>query len=102
MMTSYARGDGLPTVAGQQPAGMLADDILSEGEGRVAALIVEASNPLLACSNPDGRLDRALGQLELLVLGGELLLVGGDDLLQQVVLLVLGLDVALCDAQHRR
>lgn len=64
MMAHYARGDGLPTVAGQQPAGMLADDIL---EGRVKALIVEASNPLLACPSPSGKLERALGALELLV-----------------------------------
>jgi anaerobic selenocysteine-containing dehydrogenase len=67
MMTSYDREDGLPTVSGQQPAGMLADDILCERPDRVTALIVEASNPLLACSNPDGRLDEALASLELLV-----------------------------------
>jgi len=64
MMTRHDRDDGLPTVSGQQPAGMLADDVLS---GRLRALIVEASNPLLACSNPGGRLDRALGELDLLV-----------------------------------
>jgi anaerobic selenocysteine-containing dehydrogenase len=67
MMTSYDRHDDLPTVSGQQPAGMLADDILSERQDRVTALIVEASNPLLACGNPDGRLDEALASLELLV-----------------------------------
>ena len=67
MMTSYDRPDDLPTVSGQQPSGMLADDILQDQEGRVTALIVEASNPLLACSNPDGRLDEALSSLELLV-----------------------------------
>jgi formate dehydrogenase len=43
---------------------MLAPDI---EEGRIRALIVEASNPLLACSNPNGRLERALAKLELLV-----------------------------------
>jgi len=67
MMTSYDRGDALPTVSGQQPSGMLADDILNDGPDRLTALIVEASNPLLACSNPDGRLDEALESLELLV-----------------------------------
>src|SRR5690606_11596952 len=46
------------------PAGMLADDILS---GRVTVLVVEASNPLLACGNPGGRLEEALRRLELLV-----------------------------------
>jgi anaerobic selenocysteine-containing dehydrogenase len=64
MMLSYDRDDDLPTVSGQQPSGMLADDILS---GDVTALIVEASNPLLACSSPGGRLERAFGKLELLV-----------------------------------
>jgi anaerobic selenocysteine-containing dehydrogenase len=67
MMLSYDRADELPTVAGQQPAGMLADDILGDAEERVTALIVEASNPFLACSNPDGRLEKAFEKLELLV-----------------------------------
>ena len=58
------RPDGMPSVVGLMPSGMLAPDI---EEGRVKAMIVEASNPLLACSNPDGRLDRAFGKLELLV-----------------------------------
>jgi anaerobic selenocysteine-containing dehydrogenase len=63
MQLRHDRADGLPTVSGQQPAGMLADDIL---RGDVTALIVEASNPLLACSNPDGRLDEAMSRLDLL------------------------------------
>jgi anaerobic selenocysteine-containing dehydrogenase len=67
IMLSTDRGDGLPTVAGQQPAGMLADDILCDDGERVTALIVEASNPLLACPNPDGRLEEAFKKLELLV-----------------------------------
>jgi anaerobic selenocysteine-containing dehydrogenase len=64
MMVRHDRGDALPTVSGQQPAGMLADDILS---GRVTVLVVEASNPLLACPNPSGKLDRALARIPLLV-----------------------------------
>jgi anaerobic selenocysteine-containing dehydrogenase len=67
MMTSLDRDDDLPTVSGQQPAGMLADDILRSDGAPVTALIVEASNPLLACSNPNGRLSKALSKLELLV-----------------------------------
>jgi formate dehydrogenase len=43
---------------------MLADDIVS---GQVTGLIVEASNPVLACSNPGGRLTEALASLDLLV-----------------------------------
>ena len=61
---SYDRSDGFPTVAGQQPAAMLATDIES---GKVRGLIVEASNPLLAVSNPSGRLTEALSRLDLLV-----------------------------------
>ncbi len=67
IMLSYDRDDDFPTVAGQQPAGMMADDMLREDGERVRALIVEASNPLLACANPDGRLEEAFKNLELLV-----------------------------------
>ena len=67
MRVHHARADGLPTVSGLQPSGMLADDILGDAPDSVSALIVEASNPLLACGNPDGRLARALEKLELLV-----------------------------------
>lgn len=58
------REDGLVSVVGLQPSGMLAEDLES---GRVRGMIVEASNPLLACSNPNGRLDRAFEGLDLLV-----------------------------------
>jgi len=69
---TWDREDGLPTVSGLQPSGMLADDILgdpakADDPKRIRAMIVEASNPLLACSNPDGRLDEAFASLELLV-----------------------------------
>ncbi len=64
MRLGYHRNDDLPTVSGQQPASMLADDILN---GDVGAMIVEASNPLLACSTPNGKLEGALEALELLV-----------------------------------
>ncbi|MEZ5573043.1 MAG: molybdopterin-dependent oxidoreductase [Halioglobus sp.] len=58
------REDGLISVVGLQPSGMLAEDLESK---RVRGMIVEASNPLLACSNPDGRLDKAFADLDLLV-----------------------------------
>lgn len=64
MRLGYHRNDDLPTVSGQQPAGMVADDILS---GEVGAMIVEASNPLLACGTPNGRLEDAMAELDLLV-----------------------------------
>lgn len=60
----FDRGDGYPTVAGQQPAALLADDIM---DGRVRGLVVEASNPVLAVNNPSGRLTEALARLDLLV-----------------------------------
>ncbi|MFK8049421.1 MAG: molybdopterin-dependent oxidoreductase [Halioglobus sp.] len=60
----FHRSDDLPTVSGQQPAAMLADDILS---GEVRGLFVEASNPMLAVPNPGNRLEQALADLELLV-----------------------------------
>jgi len=63
----YVRDDGLPCVCDNHPSGMLANDILSEREDRLTALIVEASNPLLACANPNGRLNHAFSELELLV-----------------------------------
>ncbi len=67
IMLSFDRDDSFPTVAGQQPAGMLADDILREDAERVRALIVDASNPLLTCPNPNGRLEEAFKKLELLI-----------------------------------
>ncbi|MCB1844894.1 MAG: molybdopterin-dependent oxidoreductase, partial [Halioglobus sp.] len=64
LTTRSDREDGLVSIVGLQPSGMLAEDLES---GRVRGMIVEASNPLLACSNPNGRLDRAFAGLELLV-----------------------------------
>lgn len=62
------RADGLPVVIDNHPSGVLADDILNEAPDKLTALFVEASNPLLACSNPGGRLDKAMSELELLVM----------------------------------
>ncbi len=64
LTTRTVRDDGLVSIVGLQPSGMLAEDMQS---GRVRGMIVEASNPLLACSNPDGVLDRAFAELDLLV-----------------------------------
>jgi anaerobic selenocysteine-containing dehydrogenase len=64
LTTRVDREDGLVSIVGLQPSGMLAEDIES---GRVRGMIVEASNPLLACSNPEGRLNRAFDSLDLLV-----------------------------------
>lgn len=56
----------LPEVMGELPVITLADEILTEGEGRVRALFVVGGNPVL--TNPDaGRLEEALASLELMV-----------------------------------
>jgi anaerobic selenocysteine-containing dehydrogenase len=67
LLVKYVRDDGLPCVVDNHPSGLLANDILNDRTDRLTALIVEASNPLLACSNPSGRLDEAFRKLKLLV-----------------------------------
>ena len=57
----------LPSVADTFPAGILADEILSPGEGQIRALFVVSGNPLLTVPNSNGRLERALSKLELAV-----------------------------------
>jgi len=61
------RADGLPVVIDNHPSNMLVDDIINSGDDGLRALIVEASNPLLACGNPGGRMEQGLEALELLV-----------------------------------
>ncbi len=55
-----------PEVLGEFPAAVLAEEILTPGDGQVRALFTFAGNPVL--SSPNGRqLDMALEQLELMV-----------------------------------
>lgn len=61
------RDDGFPVIIDNHPSNLLVDDITNRGDDRLRALIVEASNPLLACGNPNGRMEQALAELELLV-----------------------------------
>lgn len=58
-------GDFEP-VLGTMPANILADEILTDGPGKIRALIVTAGNPALSCANSD-RMQKALSELELLV-----------------------------------
>ena len=52
-----------PSSAGELPVAALAEEILTEGDGQIKALVTHAGNPVL--STPDGReLDRALASLE--------------------------------------
>lgn len=57
---------GLPEFAGELPVAALSEEILTEGKGRVRALMTFAGNPVL--STPNGtRLDRALRELDFMV-----------------------------------
>ena len=57
---------GVGSLFGERLSGTLADEILTEGKGRIRALIVDGGNPAL--SLPDQRKTvRALGALDLLV-----------------------------------
>ena len=56
----------LPEFNGELPISTMADELETEGEGQVRALLITAHNPVL--SAPNGRrLDRALSRLELMV-----------------------------------
>ena len=62
----HSRVAGHPEVKSELPAAALAEEIDTPGDGRLRALIVVASNPVL--SAPDGqRLDRALAGLDFVV-----------------------------------
>lgn len=61
-----SRVSGYPEVLGEFPAAAMAEEIETPGQGQIKALFVVAGNPVL--STPNGaRLDKALGQLELMV-----------------------------------
>jgi len=67
MRTDRSRVGNLPSCVDSLPAGILADEILTGGDGQVRALVVLAGNPLLSVPNGGGKLERALRSLELLV-----------------------------------
>jgi anaerobic selenocysteine-containing dehydrogenase len=61
-----SRVSGLPEYGGELPVAALAEEMLSEGEGQVRALITVAGNPVL--STPNGRrLEQALDGLEFML-----------------------------------
>jgi anaerobic selenocysteine-containing dehydrogenase len=64
--TDRSRVGGFPSVNDAFPGGLLADEILTPGDGQVRALFVTGGNPLLTMAN-SGRLREAFAQLELLV-----------------------------------
>src|SRR4051794_8687729 len=62
-----SRVRGLPETMGELPAVALAEEIETEGDGRIRALITISGNPVLSIPNGGGRLDRALDSLEFMV-----------------------------------
>ncbi|MEZ5426918.1 MAG: molybdopterin-dependent oxidoreductase [Pyrinomonadaceae bacterium] len=56
----------LPEFMGELPVAALAEEIETEGEGQIRALITSCGNPVLSTPN-GGRLDRALEKLEFMV-----------------------------------
>ena len=57
----------LPSVCDIFPVGILADEILTPGEGQIRALINYGGNPAVTYPNPKGRFEEALSSLDLLV-----------------------------------
>ena len=66
MREDRSRIGGLPSVNDTFAGGLLADEILTEGEGQVRALFVTGGNPLLTMAGGQ-KLQRAFADLELLV-----------------------------------
>jgi len=61
-----SRVRGLPEFMGELPVAVLAEEILTEGEGQIKALITSCGNPIL--STPNGRqLDTAFEKLDFMV-----------------------------------
>ena len=61
-----SRVRGLPEFGGELPVAVMAEEILTPGEGQIRALVTVAGNPVL--STPNGvQLDRALRGLEFMV-----------------------------------
>ncbi len=67
MRKDLSRVGQLPSVVDAFPAGLMADEILTPGEGQVRAMFCVSGNPLLTVPNSNGRLEEALKALELLV-----------------------------------
>ncbi|WP_106396945.1 molybdopterin oxidoreductase family protein [Actinocorallia populi] len=62
----HSRVRGLPEVNGELPVATLAEEIETEGEGQIKALITVGGNPVLSAPNGD-RIGRALENLEFMV-----------------------------------
>lgn len=62
----FSRVSKLPGFAGEYPASVLAEEILTPGKGQIKALIVNAGNPVLSTPQ-SGQLEKALDSLEFMV-----------------------------------
>lgn len=61
-----SRVRGLPETSGELPVAVLGEEILTEGSGRIRAMITSAGNPVV--STPNGRqLDKAFASLDFMV-----------------------------------
>lgn len=61
-----SRVRNLPEFMGELPVAVLSEEILTEGQGQIKALITSCGNPVLSTPN-GGQLDRALDKLEFMV-----------------------------------
>ena len=62
----HSRVRNLPAFAGEFPVSALAEEILTEGEGQIKAMVIGAGNPIL--TTPNGpQLDNAFASLEFVV-----------------------------------
>ncbi len=62
----HSRVSGLPEFAGELPATVMAEEILTEGEGQIRGLITTAGNPVLSAPNGN-QMDQALACLDFMV-----------------------------------
>jgi formate dehydrogenase len=63
---THSRIRGYPSTAGFLPAGVMADEILTPGEGQVRGLFMVCGNPVITVPN-GAHLEKALKELELFV-----------------------------------
>ena len=61
-----SRVRNLPEFMGELPVAALAEEMLTEGDGQIKALVTSCGNPILSTPN-GGQLDKALEQLEFMV-----------------------------------
>lgn len=66
LVTRYSRVSGVPAILGMYPAGTLAEEIDTPGDGRTRGLFTIAANPVLSAPGSD-RLERALPMLDFMI-----------------------------------